>query len=204
MNPPFDFKPRKPHKSQHHAKIRIKYATVSDTEELIKRKNLELREWVLWAIDYGILSDKNGERLQVCDSNFDSFFHGDTPRLVRDEVYTRHVEPYLESKRSFATSLKSILEGTVGPDPNEVTDRLAKMNHDLTSFNVESPFPEIKEILHDVSSTLSDIHAETQASNRSNSRKWWIGFMALVVFTFFGVNIQNVLEWLRSIFFLLD
>ena len=194
----FLFEPPRPIQSQHHGKVKLNYPKVQDIDELTKRKNSDTQEWILWAIDKELLVGESRERLQVREHNFGEFFHEDTADLVREEFYLRHVDPFLENQKKAITKFKS-LWGWQTKSPGPVSTRIENLNEKISRLDLTSPTLELQTTLAEATSTLSAIHDEAQRSNRSNSRKWWFGFGALVIFTFFGVNIQKLVDWFQCI-----
>lgn len=189
----------KPIQSKHHPGVKLEHPKVSDMDELVKRRNTETKEWMLWAIDKELLVDEGGERLLVGEQNFSEFFHNDTSNLIREEFYSEHVNPFLESHKKFASRVKSLLGRWHVESPSPVTSHIQNFNERISQLQQTSPMLEVQTTLVEASSTLSAIHDEAQRSNRSNSKKWWIGFGALVFFTFFGINVQKLVEWSQLI-----
>jgi len=195
----FRFQTPEPILSQHHASVKMNHPKVSDMNDLVKRKNTETKEWILWAIDKEFLVDEEGGRLIVGEHNFSDFFHDDTSNLIREEFYSEYVHPFLESQRKIFSKAKSLLGIRHIENPSPVTSHIHNLNERISQLPQTSPMIEVQTTLAEASSTLSAIHDEAQRCNRSNSKKWWIGFGALVLFTFFGINIQKLVDWFLSI-----
>ena len=189
----------KPIQSQHHRRVKLNQPKVSDMGELVKRKNSEAREWTMWAIDKEFLVDEREERLSVEEHNFSEFFTENTSDLVRDEFYSQHVNPFVESQKKVLSKIKSLVGNWHEKRPSPVPAHIENFNDRILQLQLDQkpPMLELQKTLEEASSTLSAIHDEAQRSNKSNSMKWWIGFGALVIFTFFGVNIQKLVDWFQ-------
>ena len=180
-------------RSHSHPKVWIKRLTDQDLQDLPCRGEVKPREWVLWALDARIFTDEKGERLPVTETDFDQFFNGKTAELLIEEVYVRLVTPARDAQRRLSDTLKKLSSELNKGVALDIPPPAARIVGELEKID-PLPIPTVA-ITTDILEAVVQMSEEIKRGNRSSSRKWWIGFVALVVFTFFGIEFPDIWRW---------